>query len=159
MNTPNDTDTRATRRWTIAAVLAVAAGAAAFAGAGPALHARHGHEPMSPDALKAHIGTMIAQCAADAGSDRQARLAAIANAAVDELGPAHEQFRKDHARAHALLMAPVVDRAALEQWRAAQIQQIDLMSRRVLAAAEDAAELLSPEQRARCAGLVGMPMH
>jgi Spy/CpxP family protein refolding chaperone len=159
MNTPQHTDTRPTRRWMIAAVLAIAAGAAAFAGAGPALHARHGHEAMSPDALKAHIETMIAQCAADAGSYRQARLAAIANAAIDELGPVHEQFRKDHARVHALLTAPVVDRAALEQWRAAQIQQIDIMSRRVLAAAEDAADLLTPEQRASCAGRLGMPGH
>jgi Spy/CpxP family protein refolding chaperone len=163
MNTPKHTDKRATRRWTIAAVLAavltVAAGAAAFAGAGPALHARHGHEPMSPDALKAHIETMIAQCAADAGSDRKARLVAIANAAIDELGPTHEQFRRDHARAHALLTASVVDRAALEQWRTAQIQLMDIMSRRVLTAAEDAAELLSPEQRASCAGRLGMPMH
>jgi Spy/CpxP family protein refolding chaperone len=149
-----------TKRWTIAAVLAAAACAAAFAGAGPALHAhRGGHQPMSPEAFKAHIDTMIAQCAADASSDTRARIAAIAGAAVDELRPVHTQFVHEHARVHALLTAPVVDRAALEQWRSAQIQQIDTMSRRVLAAAEDAAELLTPEQRTACAGRMGLPMH
>jgi Spy/CpxP family protein refolding chaperone len=157
MNTPKHT-----KRWTIAAVLAAAACAAAFAGAGPALHGHRdhgGHPGMSPDALKAHIETMIAQCAAGASSDSKARLMAIANAAVDELQPMHAHFAQDHARVHALMTAPVLDRAALEQWRAGQLQQIDAMSRRVLAAAEDAADLLTPEQRARCAGRLGMPMH
>jgi Spy/CpxP family protein refolding chaperone len=159
MNTPQHSTTRASRRWIIAAVLALATGAAAFAGAGPALHAHRDHKAMSPEAFKAHIETMIAQCAADAGSYQKARLMAIANAAVDELQPMHAQFARDHARVHALLSAPVVDRAALEQWRAGQIQQIDSMSRRVLAAAEDAADLLTPEQRASCAGRMGLPMH
>jgi protein CpxP len=158
MNTPHNTNTHPKRRWTICAALALAA-CAAFASAGPALHGHHGHDAMTPEALKAHIGKMIEQCAPDADSNRKARLAAIANAAVDDLRPTHEQFRQDHARVHALMMAPVVDRAALEQWRAAQIQHIDVMSRRVVTAAEDAADLLSPEQRARCAGRMGMPMH
>jgi Spy/CpxP family protein refolding chaperone len=159
MNTSNNTDTRRMQRWTIAAALALAAGAAAFATAGPALHGHRGHETMSPEALKAHIDKAIEQCAGDASPDQKVRLAAIASAAIDELRPTHDQFRKDHARVHALMMAPVLDRAALEQWRAAQIQYVDAMSRRVLAAAEDAADLLTPEQRARCAGRLGMPMH
>jgi Spy/CpxP family protein refolding chaperone len=163
MNTPNDTTTsRRARRWSIAAMLALAAGAAAFAGAVPSLHGQRGHgghQAMSPQAFKAHVQTMIAQCAADASDDSKARLMAIAGAAVDELQPMHAQFVREHANAHALLTAPVIDRAALEQWRAAQIEQIDHMSRRVLAAAEDAADLLTPEQRTRCAGRLGMPMH
>jgi Spy/CpxP family protein refolding chaperone len=159
MNTPHNTDTRRGRRWTIAVALAVTAAAAAYASAGPALHGHRGHTAMSLDALTAHIQKTIEECAGDASADRKARIASIASAAIDELRPAHDQFRKDHARVHALMMAPVLDRAALEQWRAAQIQDIDVMSRRVLAAAEDAADLLTPEQRASCAGRLGMPMH
>jgi Spy/CpxP family protein refolding chaperone len=159
MNTPHNTDTRRGRRWTIAVALAVTAAAAAYASAGPALHGHRGHTAMSLDALTAHIQKTIEECAGDASADRKARIASIASAAVDELRPAHDQFRKDHARVHALMMAPVLDRAALEQWRTAQIQDIDAMSRRVLAAAEDAADLLTPEQRASCAGRLGMPMH
>jgi protein CpxP len=152
---------RSRRRWTIAAVLALAAGTvcASFASGGPVLHGHHGHMAMSPAAMQAHIDKMIAQCAADASEDQKARLAAIANAAVADLRPVHQQFRDDHARAHTLLTAQSIDRAALEQWRAAQMQRIDFMSRRVLAAVEDSAELLTPEQRAQCAGRLGMPIH
>jgi hypothetical protein len=56
-------------------------------------------------------------------------------------------------------MAPVIDRAALEQWRAAQMQRMDVMSRRVAAAVEDGAEVLTPEQRTACAGRLGSLMH
>jgi Spy/CpxP family protein refolding chaperone len=58
-----------------------------------------------------------------------------------------------------LLMAPAIDRAALEQWRAAQMQRMDDISRRVVAAVEDGAEVLTPEQRAACAGQLGKLMH
>jgi Spy/CpxP family protein refolding chaperone len=172
MNTHNDTNAndanhaaaaapRPVRRWAIAAVLAVAAGTVctSFAIGRPILHGHHGHMAMSPEAMQAHIGKMVEQCAADADSAQKARLAAIANAAVADLRPVHEQFREDHARAHALLMAAAIDRAALEQWRAAQMQRMDLISRRVLAAVEDGAELLTPEQRAKCAGRLGTSIH
>jgi protein CpxP len=168
MNIPEDTQTnnaaalpRARRRWTTAAVLAIAAGAiwTGVASGGPLLHGHPGHAALSPAAMSAHIDKLVEQCAADASADQKARLAAIANAAVADLGPVHEQFRQGHARAHALLTAPAIDRAALEQWRAEQIQRIDLMSRRVLAAVEDGAEQLTPEQRAACAGRLGALMH
>jgi Spy/CpxP family protein refolding chaperone len=168
MNTDKDSTTqpgaanpqRAWRRWTIAAALAVAAGTAfaGYANGLPAVHGPHRHMATTPEAMQAHIDRMVEQCAGDASADQKARLAAIARAAIADLGPVHEQFRKDHARAHALLTAPAIDRAALEQWRAAQVQAIDAMSRRVLAAVEDGAEQLTPEQRAACAGRLGMPM-
>jgi Spy/CpxP family protein refolding chaperone len=101
----------------------------------------------------------VAQFADGASPDQQARVAAIFKAAVADLRPAHAQLREAHARAHALLMAPVVDRAALEQLRAAQMQQLDAASRRILAAVEDAAELLTPEQRAAFAAHLRQSMH
>jgi Spy/CpxP family protein refolding chaperone len=169
MNTHKDTHAnhgatalpRAGRRWTIAAALVVAVGTvcAGFAIGRPILHGHHGHMAMSPEAMQAHIDKMAEQCAPDASADQKTRLAAIASAAVADLRPVHEQLRGDHARAHALLMAPVVDRAALEQWRAVQMQRMDFISRRVLAAVEDGAGLLTPEQRAKCAGRLVRLMH
>jgi Spy/CpxP family protein refolding chaperone len=169
MNTDKDrntnhvaaTLTHGRRRWTIAAVLAVAVGTAcvSYANGVPAVHGHHGHTAMNPAAMKAHIDKMIEQCAADASADQKARLTAIADATVADLRPVHEQFREGHARAHALLTAPAIDRAALERLRAEQMQRMDLMSRRVLAAVEDGAELLTPEQRAACAGRLGTLMH
>jgi len=50
-----------------------------------------------------------------------------------------------------LLAAPTIDRAALEQVRVAQMQSADARSRRTLQAMADAAEVLTPEQRAKAA--------
>lgn len=147
------------RRWLVAAALAVAAGAAgvSLANGLPALPGHHGHGghgalmAMDPATMDAHIDKMVEQFAADASPDQKARVAAIAKAAMADLRPMHEQFRQAHARAHALLTAAVIDRAALEQLRAEQMQRMDLMSRRALAAAEDAADVLTPEQRVKFA--------
>ncbi|WP_075793021.1 periplasmic heavy metal sensor [Massilia putida] len=163
MNTHNDnkpgTAARAKRRWLVAAALTVAAGAAgvSLANGLPALPGHHGHHghaelmALDPAAMDAHIDKMVEQFAADASPDQKARVAAIAKAAMADLRPTHEQFRQAHAQAHALLTAPVIDRAALEQLRAEQMQRMDLMSRRALAAMEDAADVLTPEQRVRFA--------
>lgn len=152
---------RTGRRRPIAAALAlaIAAAGAGFANGAQTLPGQHGPMATSPAAMEAHVDKMIEQCATDASPDQKMRLAAIARAAVADLRPVHEQFRADHARAHALLLAPTVDRTALEQLRAAQMQRMDLMSRRVLAAVEDGADLLTPEQRAACASRLGSLMH
>lgn len=159
----SNTPSPAVRRWLMAAALAAAAAAgASVAGGAPALPhhgAQHAHLPLDPAAMDAHIDQMVALCAADASPDQQARVAAIAKAAVADLRPAHTQLREAHARAHALLMAPVVDRAALEQLRAAQMQQMDIASRRILLAVEDAADVLTPAQRAAFAGQLWRRMH
>jgi Spy/CpxP family protein refolding chaperone len=170
MNTHDDTHAnqeaaaarRAGRRWTItAAALAFAAGAVctSFAGGMPALPGHQVHVALSPADMQAHIDKMVELCAPDASADQKMRLAAIANAAMTDLRPVHQQFAAEHARAHALLMAPVVDRAALEQWRAAQLQRMDAMSRRVATAVEDGAEVLTPEQRTQCGGRLAKLMH
>ena len=154
--------TRPGRRWLIAAALAVTAGAAgaSFAsGSLPGHHPHHGAMAMAPAAMDAHIDKIVDQFAADASADQKARVAAIAKAAMADLRPEHAQMREAHARVHALLMAPVIDRAALEQLRAAQMQQMDFISRRILAAVEDAADVLTPEQRATFADHLKAHMH
>lgn len=167
MNTHDNTQARPrARRWMIAALLAVASAAAGLgiANGAPSLPAAaraaaHGHMAMSPEAMDAHIDKMVEQCAANASPDQKMRLAAIAKAAAADLRPVHQQFAAEHARAHALLMAPTIDRAALEQWRAAQMQRMDAMSRRVAVAVEDGAEVLTPEQRAACGERLRTLMH
>lgn len=162
MKTPHQTNSsarppRTARRWLIAAALVIAAGGAGatLAAGKQGLPGHHGHAPgmaMDPAAMDAHIDKMVEQFAADASPDQRARVAGIAKAAAADLRPAHEQFRQAHARAHELLMAPVVDRAALEQLRAVQMQRMDFISRRIVAAVADAADVLTPEQRAKLAG-------
>jgi Spy/CpxP family protein refolding chaperone len=64
-------------------------------------------------------------------------------------------MRQGHLRAHQLLTAPAIDRAALEELRVQQMQQMDLISKRILVAVADAAEVLTPAQRAKLAGHLG----
>jgi Spy/CpxP family protein refolding chaperone len=101
--------------------------------------------------MDAHIDKMVEQLAREASADQKARVALIAKAAMADLLPIHEQFRQAHARLHELLTAPVVDRAALEQLRMVQMQRMDAITRRLLAAVEDAADVLTPEQRIKFA--------
>jgi len=162
MNTHENTEAKPrARRWVIGALLAVASAAAGLgiANGAPSLHGQHVHMTMSPEAMDAHIDKMVEQCAANASPDQKMRLAAIAKALVTDLRPVHRQFAAEHARAHTLLMAPVIDRAALEQWRAAQMQRMDAMSRRLAVAVEDGAEVLTPEQRAACGDRLRTLMH
>jgi Spy/CpxP family protein refolding chaperone len=162
MNTHKDY--KAGRRWLAALTLALAAGAAGASLAGgvaalPGHHGHAGHMAIDPAAMDAHIDKMVEQFATGASPDQKARVAAIAKAAMADLRPVHEQCRQAHARAHALLTAPVIDRAALEQLRVEQMQRFDLMSRRVLVAIEDAADLLTPEQRVQFAEHLRAHMH
>jgi protein CpxP len=83
--------------------------------------------------------------------DQKDRLVAIAAAAMADLRPLREQARQARLRSLELLGAPLVDRGALEQQRVLQIQAIDARSRRTVQAMADAAEVLTPEQRAKVA--------
>jgi Spy/CpxP family protein refolding chaperone len=83
--------------------------------------------------------------------DQKDRLVAIAAAARADLQPLGQQARQARLHSLELLAAPLIDRAALEQQRALQMQAADARSRRMLQAMADAAEVLTPEQRARAA--------
>ena len=143
----------------LAGMLAVTAGTAGVAGAGwaqggQALHGMHGRGgmmAMDPAAMNAHFDKMIAVVLPDASADQKARLKTIATALHTDIGAVHAQFPQVHQRAHALLLQANVDRAGLEALRAGEMRQLDLASRRITQALADAAEVLTPAQRARFA--------
>ena len=150
------------RRWILAAALVAALGAAGASVAGEGfggMHGHGGHHAMDPASAAKHIDKMIATIAPDATPQQKARLTEIAKAAFADLQPLHAQLRDAHKRAHELLMQPVIDRAALEALRVEQMQRVDAVSKRVLAAVEDAAEILTPEQRTRFAEHMHKRMH
>lgn len=148
------------RHWMLAAALIAAVGASGLAGASYAGepmagmrggHGGAGHHAMDPARAARHIDRMIAKIAPEATAQQKARLKEIATAAFADLQPLRAEMRATRKRVHELLMAPLVDRAALEALRVEQVQRVDAVSKRVTSAVADAAEILTPEQRVRLA--------
>lgn len=144
------------QRWILVAAVIAALGATGMAGASfasDAMGGMHGarHHAITPANATKHIDKMIGKIAPDATAQQKARLADIAKSAFSDLQPAHTQLHDAHKRAHELLMQPVIDRLALEALRAEQVQRVDAISKRLLSAVQDAADILTPEQRVRFA--------
>jgi Spy/CpxP family protein refolding chaperone len=144
------------RRWIMAvlvggSIAAATAGGARIASAAQAVIGHHGghHGAMDPAAADRHIGAMVDRVLPDGTPDQKTRLAALVRSAHAEMAPVHEQLRQAHEQARQLLMQPHVDRAALEALRAAQMRQLDAASQRLVQRLADAADILTPEQRAR----------
>lgn len=87
--------------------------------------------------------------AVDATDEQEERIFAIIDATRAELRPMMREFRDTREAVAGLLGAGTIDRAAAEKLRAERIARIDEASRKMTAAILDAAEVLTPEQRAR----------
>jgi periplasmic protein CpxP/Spy len=154
MNKPDDdpvAPAQARRRWF--AGLAALGGLGLFgAGAASAQPWRHGRG-LDPEEMARRLDRRIGRLMQDVGGtpEQKERIVAIAKAALAELRPMREQMRQARRQGLELLAAPVIDRRALEQLRATQMQSADALSRRITQAMADAAEVLTPEQRAKAA--------
>lgn len=122
-----------------------------FAHGGPA-HARDAL-PSDPAQMDEHVERMIQRFASkvDVTDEQKEKLAAIGKSAAKDLSPLREKAQNARKQALALLAAPNLDRAAMEQLRAEQIQLADSGSKRLTQALADAAEVLTPEQRTKLA--------
>jgi Spy/CpxP family protein refolding chaperone len=106
---------------------------------------------MSQENIAKHIERMVAHVLPNGTPEQKARLKEIAEACAADMKPLHQQLRDGHKQAVQILTQPTIDRAALETVRSAQMQRMDQASRRMSQAAADAAEVLTPEQRAKFA--------
>lgn len=125
---------------------ATAEESAMHAGMGMGDHARM-HEMMA-----AHLDKMLT--AVDATPEQKAKINTILRGAMQSMGGMHEQLHARMERLHAILSAPTIDRGALEQLRAAQMAEFDARSRTMVNAMADAAEVLTPQQRAKLATMM-----
>ena len=149
------------RRWMLAGAAAAVIGAFSIVGIthandGPGFcdgHHRMGMhgDRLNPEMAAKHIDRMIGHVLPDGTAEQKAKVAAIAQAAMTDLLPLREQHRAARAQGIKLLSAPVIDRAALEQIRASQLQLAEQLSLRITQALADTAEVLTPEQRAALA--------
>ena len=87
--------------------------------------------------------------AVDATAEQEDRIWAIIDDARAELRPMMREFRDARGEVMELIAAPTIDRAAAETLRAERIAAIDEASKKLTAAALEAAEVLTPEQRAK----------
>lgn len=152
---------RGARKWIVSLAVVAALGVTGLAGAsiagdGFGMHGMHGMHggrghAMDPAKMEQHVVKLLDRVAPDASADQKARLHAVAKQAMADLHPIHKEFRDGHKKVHELLMQPQIDRRALEVARVEQMQRADAMSKRMLQAVADAAEILTPEQRKRMA--------
>lgn len=143
-----------------AAACTAAIASAGLASAGPALHGLHGHSaPDDPAVVDAHFDELFTKILLDGTPEQRAQLKVIAHSLHTDLGTFHSQFRTAHQRAHVLLLGSTVDRAGLEALREQQMQQADLVSRRIVQGLADAAEVLTPSQRVRLAAHLAARNH
>ena len=84
-----------------------------------------------------------------ANAEQQEKLATIAKGVVKDMLPMRDKRLAARTQGRELLTGKTVDRAALEKLRAEQIATQDAVSKRTIQALTDAAEVLTPEQRAK----------
>ncbi|MCS7100252.1 MAG: Spy/CpxP family protein refolding chaperone [Burkholderiaceae bacterium] len=108
---------------------------------------------MDPQAMGQRVEAMVQWMLADvdATPEQRARISAIAKGAFNDLAPLRARHLDARRATVRLLAAPTIDRAAIERIRIEQIQLAETTTRRVTQALLDAAEVLTPEQRAKLA--------
>ncbi|MBX3572931.1 MAG: Spy/CpxP family protein refolding chaperone [Mesorhizobium sp.] len=134
----------------IAAVIAIGAGAAIAQG--------FGMGPGGMGGFGGHMGMRFAEHRFEkvmdeigASAEQQDKIFAIVDKTRAELRPMGREFRGMREEVAALLTAPTIDRAAVEALRAKRIAEVDEASKKAVAAVIEAAEVLTPEQRAKLA--------
>jgi periplasmic protein CpxP/Spy len=116
-------------------------------------HFMHGRGPVDPAQAREHVqvGVRWALKYVDATAEQEQQIQGIALSALDDLLPLRTQHRANRDVFHAALESATIDRAALEQARVSELKLADQASQRLLKALADAADALTPEQRAQLA--------
>lgn len=83
----------------------------------------------------------------DATEDQQKKITALVTAVAKDLKPLRDDMRVAGKDLHNLLVADTIDRAALEKLRAERLAEVDRISKNLVDAVADVAEVLTPEQR------------
>ena len=84
----------------------------------------------------------------DATAEQRKKITAIAERAADDIYALREQHLAVRQQIRQALAAPTVDHAKIEALRGEQMKLADTASQRITAALVEAAEVLTPEQRA-----------
>ena len=133
-----------------AVVLVLVAGAAAGARAFTVHHFNHHSGYMNGaaipvDLVEQRIDHLLRTV--DATPEQQTRLHGIVEAAIKDIDPLRKQLAGTRVQMAGLLATPQIDRAAVEQLRTERVAEMDQVSKRMVQALLDAADVLTPAQR------------
>ena len=121
-----------------------AAGCASAQGWG---HHGRGDWGSNPERAEKMVSRMLSKV--DATDEQKKKVAEIVKAAMGDMKAIREKHRDGRRATAELLAKPAIDRAALEGLRAEQSRLAESASKRMTQALADAAEVLTPEQRAK----------
>jgi protein CpxP len=157
----SSSDSKPRRPWrrvvlaALAGSIAAGIGATTFAHGGwhHGWHGRGWHGEMDPQAMQRRAEAMVKWWLADidASEAQQRKIADLVAATLSDLRPLRQQHFEARKQAIEILSKPEVDRAALEAIRAQEVALAEQLSRRITQSLADAAEVLTPEQRAKLA--------
>ena len=85
----------------------------------------------------------------DATPEQEKKLWAIVDAARADIWPVARELRGTREEIAAIIGAPTIDRAAAEKLRSERVATLDEASKKAMTALLDAADVLTPEQRAK----------
>jgi Spy/CpxP family protein refolding chaperone len=106
--------------------------------------------------VEAHADRVVRHLAIeiDATTEQQDKLRAIVRDVVKDLLPMREKIMSARGTARDLLTRETVDRVAIEKFRTDMLATHDTVSKRLVQAVADAAEVLTPEQRRRISDMI-----
>ena len=112
----------------------------------------HGEDHKRGGGLRARIEHMLT--VAGASSEQKAKINQILKNAFEQAAPLRRKAAETHHELGRLLTLPKIDRAAIERVRAEHVAATDQSGRIMVKAFADAAEVLTPQQRAKIAAEV-----
>jgi periplasmic protein CpxP/Spy len=115
-------------------------------GFGPGMHSAFDADAAGRRAEKG-IGYMLGKV--DATPEQKAKVTEIAKAAINDMAPIRQAHAAARDKVTAALKADKVDRAAIEQVRVEQLALGETLSKKASQAIADAADVLTPAQRAK----------
>ena len=147
-----NTNPKSRRKAILVAVAACALAAGTYAVASGGMRALH---EKRCQLVRAHVELKVerALTAADATEVQRQQVEAILERTFNDLKSLHADHEQLHEQALAVLTADGIDRSAIEALQVEHVAKLEQASRVVADAIGDAAEVLTPEQRARLASL------
>ena len=110
----------------------------------------HGDGKLDPERAKEHaayaVGFVLGRI--DASDEQELQIQSIVNDSIDEMMKGAAEHRARRAELRELFVQPDIDRDALEAIRKLELQLADELSRGIVSAIADVAEVLTLEQRA-----------